>query len=72
MHAADALELCRQQGPQALQLLAGHASDSSRVLRAWQAACSMADGDRQAAMEAWLGFLHAFQCARHPLAEASP
>ena len=60
MHA-DALELCRQQGPQALQLLACHAMDHGAVRRAWSAACSVADDDPQAATEAWLVFLHAFQ-----------
>ncbi len=64
MHA-DASELCRQQGPRALQLLARHAADSSAVQHAWLAACAIADNDAQAAIEAWLGFLHAFQCA-HP------
>ena len=61
MHA-DAVEFCSLQGPHALQLLASGAQDSQSVLRAWQAACAVANEDVPAALEAWLDFLHSYKC----------
>ena len=68
MHA-DAVEFCSLQGPHALQLLASGTQDSQSVLRAWEAACAVADKDPPAALEAWLDFLHSYKCGQpHPSA----
>ena len=62
---ADAVEFCGLQGPHALQLLAGCTRGSPPVLRAWQAACAVADNDPPAALDSWLDFLLSYQWG-HP------
>ena len=61
---ADAVEACQLQGPHALQLLATCTADGPSMLRAWQAACTVADEDPAGALEAWLDFMHFYQCGQ--------
>lgn len=59
VHAGAVLELCREQGHRLLPLLVVCPQSAAALKAAWQAVCVLAQDSAEAALEAWLPFLHA-------------
>lgn len=57
--AGAALDLCREQGHQALPLLVEGPQSAEALEAAWRAACVLAKNSSAAAINEWMPFVHA-------------